>query len=231
MVHRAADSRLLNNLLSHEKDYHKHLLSLLDTSHAALASASAYAAASQPPASTVILAVTSSFAAADEALLRYAGSVDEWRERLKQLKSLEEDIATIMRDREILVTRLIKASKNEKPNRDSILLAQHQPYPSSSTLSLKSDYTGTLNTSTKLAAAQSELQACEAHLAEKERELDALRTSAVRDGLSARCRAMIECGWPPMPSALGPVYPSRLSTSREQPTLIRITSRASHPSP
>ena len=47
----------------------------------------------------------------------------------------------------------------------------------------------------KLAAAQSELQACEAHLASKERELDALRTHAVRTGLQARCKALVECGW------------------------------------
>lgn len=52
-----------------------------------------------------------------------------------------------------------------------------------------------LNASAKLSAAQAELQACEAHLAAKERELDERRASAVRDGLAARCRALMECGW------------------------------------
>ena len=46
----------------------------------------------------------------------------------------------------------------------------------------------------KLAAAQSELQACEAHLASKERELAAMRTAAVRRGLTVRCTALAECG-------------------------------------
>lgn len=46
----------------------------------------------------------------------------------------------------------------------------------------------------KLSAAQSELQACEAHLASKERELAAMRTAAVRRGLSVRCTALAECG-------------------------------------
>ncbi|EKM51047.1 uncharacterized protein PHACADRAFT_262999 [Phanerochaete carnosa HHB-10118-sp] len=47
----------------------------------------------------------------------------------------------------------------------------------------------------KLATAQGELQACEAHLASKERELDTMRTVAVRAGLQARCKALVECGW------------------------------------
>jgi hypothetical protein len=52
-----------------------------------------------------------------------------------------------------------------------------------------------VQTSTKLAAAQSELQACEAHLATKERELDVMRNAAILTGLGARCKALVECGW------------------------------------
>jgi hypothetical protein len=48
-------------------------------------------------------------------------------------------------------------------------------------------------TSTKLAAAQSELQACETHLASKESELALKRSAAVRDGLATRAKAMIQC--------------------------------------
>jgi len=51
------------------------------------------------------------------------------------------------------------------------------------------------SSSTKLAAAQSELQACETHLAAKERELAIKRCTALRDGLGARIKALIECGW------------------------------------
>lgn len=102
MVHRPADSRLLTNLLTHEKDYSKHLLALLDYSHASLASFSAYASASSPPSSNAILAVAGSFAGADEALRRYGSSVEVWRDHLKDLKDLEEDIGNVMRDREIL---------------------------------------------------------------------------------------------------------------------------------
>lgn len=48
-------------------------------------------------------------------------------------------------------------------------------------------------TSTKLAAAQSELQACETHLASKESELALRRSAAVREGLATRAKAMIQC--------------------------------------
>lgn len=47
----------------------------------------------------------------------------------------------------------------------------------------------------KLQLAQSELQACEAHLAKKESELDLRRSTAIRDGLRVRFRALAQCGW------------------------------------
>lgn len=102
MVHRPSDSRLLSNLINHEKDYVKQLHSLLDYSHASLSSFQAYAAASPPPASSAIVAVAGTLNGADEALRRYAGAVDTWREQLRELKEMEDDVGTIMRDREIL---------------------------------------------------------------------------------------------------------------------------------
>jgi len=54
--------------------------------------------------------------------------------------------------------------------------------------------TGT-SASTKLSTAQAQLQACEAHLAELEKSLDERRLIVIREGLSVRCRAMVECGW------------------------------------
>ncbi|KAH9943606.1 hypothetical protein B0H21DRAFT_865863 [Amylocystis lapponica] len=188
MVHRPADSRLLSNLLSHEKDYSKHFASILDYSQASLASFSAYASASAPPTSQVIIAVAGAIAGADEALRKYVVSLDQWQQQLKALKDLEEEVGNIMRDREILVTRLIKASKQQKPTRDNLLGAS----PSTSSLSFsKPEILG----GTKLSTAQAELQACEAHLASKERELDGLRVSAMQRGLQGRCTAMVECGW------------------------------------
>lgn len=117
---------------------------------------------------------------------------------LKDLKDLEEEVGSVMRDREILVTRLIKVSKSQKPTRESLLIPSSHQYQfpsssmSSSSISINSSGGGT---NAKLTNAQSELQACEAQLALKERELDTKRTSVVRVGLSVRCRAMVETGW------------------------------------
>ncbi|KAJ3718591.1 hypothetical protein DFJ43DRAFT_1207341 [Lentinula guzmanii] len=191
MVHRSADSRLLANLISHEKEYTNQLQSLLNLSHASFNSLSAYAASSPPPASQVILAVAGSLSNVDNALRLYAAAVEEWTKYLKELKDLEDEVGNVMRDREILVTRLLKASKSTpKPssNRDSLMFSSSPP-ASSSTLP------GPMSANKKLQTAQAELQACEAHLAKKELELDGKRSSAIRDGLRIRFRALGQCGW------------------------------------
>jgi hypothetical protein len=211
MVHRAPDSRLLTNLIAHEKEYAKHLAALFPLSHAALASLSAYAAASpaQPTAALVDI-----LASADDALQRYTHAVDAWREQLAALKQLEDDLAAVLRDRDILcvpaspalclltlpsVTRLIKASKSTRdPHRASRLVTGPASASASSLPSTNSTVaapTGPASTNARLAHAQAELQACEAHLVTKERELDARRISIARDGLGARCRALVDCGW------------------------------------
>lgn len=115
MVHRPPDSRLLANLLAHEKDCQRHRSAALDASAACLASFSAFAAASAPHVSHVLHTAVSAFAAADDALRRYSLGVDRWRDQIRQLKDLEDDVANVMRDREILVTRLLKAA-NKKPD-------------------------------------------------------------------------------------------------------------------
>ncbi|KAG6860298.1 hypothetical protein C0995_012998 [Termitomyces sp. Mi166 len=207
MVHRPADSRLLTNLLTHEKDYAKSIKSLLSPSHAL----SAYAAACAPPLSNALLQVSTAIGGADEALGRYADAVEECREQLKRIKELEEDVGVVVRDREILVTRLIKASKSQKnlksSHRDSLQLNLpiHTEMGSASSLSLSSGFSSPSQTqsmpisttapSSKLSAAQAELQACETTLAQKERALQLGRVEALKEGLGMRCRALMECGW------------------------------------
>ena len=102
MVHRPTDSRLLASLLSQEKEYSKQLGTLLEASQASLSSFSAYASASAPPVSQIVLAVAGTLAGADEALQKYLEAVDEWRDQLRRLKELELGVGNIMRDREIL---------------------------------------------------------------------------------------------------------------------------------
>lgn len=102
MVHRPSDLRLLNSLLSNEKEYHKQLLVLLDThSQQSLGAFAAYASASPAPVARALIAVAGCFAGADDALRRYAASIDTWHAELRALKDLEEDVKNVMRDREI----------------------------------------------------------------------------------------------------------------------------------
>lgn len=49
--------------------------------------------------------------------------------------------------------------------------------------------------SAKFSHAQAELQACEAHLAQAEQDLERVRVRAVIGGLRRRCKALVECGW------------------------------------
>lgn len=109
MVHRPPDSRLLTNLTDQEKEYAKHLAALFPLSRAALASLSAYAAASPShPASPAhaIAAVVDVLASADDALQRYTHAIDTWRQQLVSLKDVEDDLAAILRDRDILYVSL-----------------------------------------------------------------------------------------------------------------------------
>ncbi|KAG6860187.1 hypothetical protein C0995_014644, partial [Termitomyces sp. Mi166 len=158
-----------------------------------------------------LLQVSTALGGADEALGRYADAVEECREQLKRIKELEEDVGVVVRDREILVTRLIKASKSQKnlksSHRDSLQLNLpiHTEMGSASSLSLSSGFSSPSQTqsmpisttapSSKLSAAQAELQACEATLAQKERALQLGRVEALKEGLGMRCRALMECGW------------------------------------
>jgi len=93
------------------------------------------------------------------------------------------------------ITRLLKASKNEKPPKDKNISHRNSIGQRTSSLSsLSLSLSPSLPASHKLATAQAELQACESHLAKNEKELQVARTIALRDGLSIRCNALVECG-------------------------------------
>ncbi|KAG9105317.1 hypothetical protein FRC07_009394 [Ceratobasidium sp. 392] len=210
------DNRLLTNLIKCEKEHHSALLALLVRSHTSLAALSAYASTAAPAVAHALLGDTwegciQAFAAADEGLRGYAAALEGWKEELKEVKRVEDEVKSVVRDKEILVGRLIKASKQKIPT--SSLQAGPAPIPnasylapsspSSSSFSLPStsqpyQYTptphATQHINSKLALAQRELHACEAHLASKEAELAEVRRSAMTEGMARRCRAMADVG-------------------------------------
>jgi hypothetical protein len=96
------------------------------------------------------------------------------------------------------IGRLVKAS-SKRTSRDSVLgvsLSSSSAIvqdPNSSATTLGNAPAGGGNV--KLSHAQGELQACEAHLALKEQDLERVRVRAVIGGLQRRCTALVECGW------------------------------------
>ncbi|KDQ12630.1 hypothetical protein BOTBODRAFT_413835 [Botryobasidium botryosum FD-172 SS1] len=181
MVHRSNDTRLLTSLIKSERDYTTSLNSVLMHSYTSSASLKAYASASSPSMGNIIISIAGLFAAADDALKKYVASVEAWREELKEIKELEDELGVVLRDREILVTRLVKVTKQKPPT---------APPPSTGYSRF-----GGGQPETKLSLAQAELQACEAHLAGMESELEVRRRRALRNGLEARCKALVDCGW------------------------------------
>jgi hypothetical protein len=53
-----------------------------------------------------VIAVAGSFAGADDALRRYAISIEAWQEELRTLKDLEDEVGNVIRDREILFVHI-----------------------------------------------------------------------------------------------------------------------------
>lgn len=86
--------------------------------------------------------------------------------------------------RYLSVTRLLKLSQKSKSPPPSL----HVAPDSSSNVSFPTF-------GSKVSTAQTELQACESYLAERERQLERHRIHAIRHGLKLRCEALVQCGW------------------------------------
>ncbi|KAF8748752.1 hypothetical protein RHS01_10588 [Rhizoctonia solani] len=110
-----ADNRLLTNLIKCEKEHHSALLALLVRSHTSLAALSAYASTASPPVAQALRGCIQAFAAADEGLRGYAVALEGWKEELKEVKRVEDELKAVVKDKDILVNRLIKASKQKIP--------------------------------------------------------------------------------------------------------------------
>jgi hypothetical protein len=99
----------------------------------------------------------------------YVTSLETFRQDLKSIHQLEEELSRVKRDREILVTRLIKNTKSRPSKNDLAAVANGYTADTmssrASSLSVTSD--GSAKESKragKLAEAQAELLGCEEHL-------------------------------------------------------------------
>lgn len=129
----------------------------------------------------------------------FMSSMDAFRKDLKHIHNLEEEMSRVRRDREILVTRLIKTSKS-RPTKSDLAASYSQPMNMSSrgsSLSVTSDGSAATKESKragKLADAQAELLGCEEHLRGLEVKIEKERNKIMLRGLEERFRAMEAVG-------------------------------------
>ena len=132
----------------------------------------------------------------------YVGSLERFRKELKEVHKLEEEITRVKRDREILVSRLIKSTKSRPTKSDlsAIAASYRTPEQFSSRVSLSSVTSGGSSASkdgkraSKLADAQAELLGCEEHLRELELQIEDERNKVLLHGLEERFKAMEAVG-------------------------------------
>ncbi|WVF67302.1 hypothetical protein IAT40_002053 [Kwoniella sp. CBS 6097] len=217
-AHRSSSDRLLNNYLDSQKSLTTSLLTLLSHSHSSTSSLLAYVTSS--PGVIVPIRRAVRHAAFEGPLSQelmnnpdnhghgydegqggwasYIQTLDEFRKDLKQIHLLEEELSRVKRDREILVTRLIKTTKSRPTRSDlsAIASSYSQGGPQSSrasVLSMSSNGSATTKEGKragKLADAQAELLGCEEHLRSLEVRIENERNKVMMRGLEDRFRSM-----------------------------------------
>jgi hypothetical protein len=132
-------------------------------------------------------------------------SLEDFRRDLKQIHLLEEEMSRVKRDREILVTRLIKTTKTRPTKSDikamadtlaprdggSVLSSDMSIYSHNSDVSVNNREA---KRASKLAEAQAELLGCEEHLRSLEVRVENERNKVMYRGLEERFRAMEAVG-------------------------------------
>ncbi|CAK9787395.1 hypothetical protein CC85DRAFT_331165 [Cutaneotrichosporon oleaginosum] len=229
-AHRSSSDRLLSNYLESQKLFTTSLLALLSQSHSSTSSLLAYVTSSPGVLLSVRRAVrhsafegplSPSMLENPEAHMLgaehepptpgwagYIRGLDDFRKDLKQIHLLEEEMTRVKRDKEILVSRLIRQTKTRPTKSDLKEMAKHlsaeqmREYETmssrASSLSLASDMTGVTagpggkesRRATKLKEAQAELLGCEEHLRALEVKIEDERNNVMYRGLEERFRAM-----------------------------------------
>ncbi|BEI84546.1 hypothetical protein CcaverHIS002_0411500 [Cutaneotrichosporon cavernicola] len=229
-AHRSSSDRLLSNYLESQKLFTTSLLALLSQSHSSTSSLLAYVTSSPGVLLSVRRAVrhsafegplSPSMLENPEAHMLgvehepptpgwagYIRVLDDFRKDLKQIHLLEEEMTRVKRDKEILVSRLIRQTKAKPTKSDLKEMAKHlnadqlrdlETMSSRvSSISLSSEVTGVTTgpggkesrRATKLKDAQVELLGCEEHLRALEVKIEDERNNVMYRGLEERFRAM-----------------------------------------
>lgn len=109
--HASTDSRLLQNLIKSEKTYQSHLASVVQSSGTAAAALKAWGTSEARDVAQTSSQLADLLHDVADAQNNYLEAIKGYREALKDVADREASIRTIVKDRDILVSRLIKASK------------------------------------------------------------------------------------------------------------------------
>ncbi|GAA5839089.1 hypothetical protein JCM3766R1_002254 [Sporobolomyces carnicolor] len=167
------DGRLLNNLINREKEATQAFKQYSLNSGSAAAALSTWSTADSANTTDIMDAstqITQLLSSLTDTQRSYLNALTLYRSALKEVHGREVALKTVVRDREILVNRVIKLG-NKKPKDEQ--LHSHQ---------------------LKLEDAQRELTACETFLQEEEIALSELKRRSFREALAHRMKSMGELG-------------------------------------
>jgi len=171
--HAASDSRLLANLIKSERNYISNLHSTVSSAHAASSALSAWGTSEAPDVADTSSRLSSLLSACTDVQNTHVAAIEGYRAALKDVADREASIRNVVRDRDILVSRLIKASNK-----------------SASNSSKKSPE----ERAEKVAIAQRELQACEEVLTSEEAALVGVKRRTFKEALTMRMKTMGDAG-------------------------------------
>lgn len=168
-----SDSRLLTNLIKAERNYITHLRASVTAAHGASAALSAWGTSEAPDVADASARLGNLLAACADVQSTHVAAIEGYRAALKDVADREASIRTVVRDRDILVGRLIKASQK-----------------SASASSKKSPE----ERAEKVAKAQRELSACEQVLVSEEAALVGVKRRTFKEALTMRMKTMGDAG-------------------------------------
>lgn len=168
------DSRLLQNLIKGEKSYIDNLAASSQSGYAAASALAAWGTSEAPDISKASQALAEILASVADAQRTHVQALEGYRSALKDVLDREHSIRSVVRDRDILVGRLIKASKKKVSKKDSGLSQDEKME--------------------KVNAAQRELHACEQVLASEEAALVGVKRRTFKEALTMRMKTMGDAG-------------------------------------
>ncbi|WFD36624.1 hypothetical protein MCUN1_003509 [Malassezia cuniculi] len=170
----ATDSRALQNLLKSEKSYGEHLLTATSASLSAASSLAAWGISETPDLDHAAQDVAHWLEESARGQRMLVVAIDGYRAALKDILDREHNIANIVRDRDILLSRVLKESTRRPTRRELTTFDdEHQA---------------------RFADAQRELAACEQVLAHETAALIGVKRRTFKEALTMRCKCMGEAG-------------------------------------